>query len=183
MEFLKMKEVRIGVAAPDFELPGIDGKTYRLSDYRGKIVVLDWWSAECPASERYDPWFNEMMAHYGKHGVTFLMIDSNAIYDEDEMRRVAKERKVKFPILRDRGNRVADIYGALTTPHLFVVDRRGKLAYEGAIDDQTWNIHVPTKNYLTTVLDALVAGKATPITASTPFGCTIKRTWPKEAEV
>lgn len=182
LEFLKMKEVKIGAPAPDFELPALDGKTCRLSDYKGKIVVLDWWSAECPASKRYDPWFNEMIDRYGKHGVAFLMIDSNAIYDDDEIKRVAKERRVKFPILRDVGNRVADVYGALTTPHLFVVDRAGILAYEGAIDDQTWNIHVPTKNYLTTVLDALVAGKPAPITASTPFGCTIKRNWPREDE-
>ena len=182
MEFLKLKEVKIGAEAPDFELPAMDGKIHRLSDYRGHIVVLDWWSAACPASKRYDEWFNQMTEEYMKDGVQFLMIDSNAIYDDDEIKKVAKGRKVRFPILRDTGNKVADIYGALTTPQLFIVDKKGKLVYVGAIDDQTWNNPTPTKNYMTGVLDALVAGKAPPYTSTTPFGCTVKRSWPKEEE-
>ena len=182
MEFLKLKEVRIGAEAPDFELPAMNGKVHRLTDYRGKIVVLDWWSAECPASKRYDEWFNQMVEKYSKHGVQFLMIDSNAIYDDDEIRSVSRERAVKFPVLRDVGNKVADIYGALTTPQIFVVDRKGVLVYDGAIDDQTWNNQSPTKNYMTAVLDALIAAKAPPYTSTTPFGCTVKRSWPKDED-
>lgn len=177
MEFLQRRQLKIGEKVPDFTLPSMDGKTYRLSDPLGHIVVIDWWSAECPASARYDAFFNSLLDSYAEKGVKLLAIDSNAIYDDDEIRRIMKARSIRFPILRDRGSKIADVFGAITTPHVFVLGPDGSLAYEGAIDDQSWSNTKPTQNYLLQVLDALLAGKPSPFTFKEPFGCSVKRSW------
>jgi peroxiredoxin len=175
--YLAKKKATVGNPAPDFTLPDTDGNPVSLSAHRGKIVVLDWWSAECPASERYDKWFSRRHFEWQERGAVLLAIDSNSIYDDDEIRRIRSARAIPFPILRDRGAVVADLYGAKTTPHGFVIDRDGALAYEGAIDDQSWSNAVPKVNYLEQVVTALLDGKKSPLTAVEPFGCSVKRGW------
>ncbi len=176
-EFLEKKQARIGEPAPDFTLKDLEGKTYRLSSYRGKIVVLDWWSAECPASRRYDDYFNARYQMWREKGVEILGIDSNAIYDDNFIRQEIEKRGILFPILRDYEAKVADLYGALTTPHVFVVDREGILRYEGAVDDQTWTHVTPKVIYLDQVIEALLANREPPFQETQPFGCSVKRNW------
>lgn len=171
----QVSESLVGAVAPDFELRDMEGQTHRLSDYRGQIVVLNFWSAECPVSEAFDPYFSERADGWRKDGIVLLAIDSNSHYDDDAIRRVAQARGVRFPILRDHGNRVADLYGALTTPHVYVIDREGIVRYQGAVDDRTFRKRVPEVNYLDQVLSELLEGKPLTYTRTEPFGCTIVR--------
>lgn len=163
--------------APLFELRDLEGRLYRLQDYRGRIVVVNFWSAECPISEDYDAYFNEFVDRYAPQGVVLLAVDSNTYEDERILREALSQRTLKFPVLRDPGNKVADLYGAETTPHVFVVDQKGILRYRGHVDDRSWRQKHPTTNYLELVVKALLAGESPPVRERPPFGCTINRAW------
>ncbi len=163
--------------APDFELYDVEGRRHRLRDYRGRIVVVDFWSAECPISRDYDPYFSEFAERFAAHGVVVLAVDSNTYEDEGVFHEAVRTRNLSFPVLRDKGNQVADLYGAETTPHVFVVDREGLLRYRGHVDDRSWQQKHPTTDYLEQVVRALLAGEEPPVTERPPFGCTINRAW------
>ncbi len=171
----KLPKAAVGQAAPDFALPDLDGRLHRLADYQGQIVILDFWSAECPVSQAVDPYFNERWEEWARQGIVFLAIDSNSHYNDEEIRRARAERALRFPILRDRGNKVADAYGALTTPHIFLVDRQGLLRYRGAVDDRSFRKREPEVNYLEEALAAVLAGRPVPRPETEPYGCTIVR--------
>ncbi len=168
---------KVDKPAPLFELHDLEGHLYRLQDYRGRIVVINFWSAECPISQDYDLYFNEFVERYEPQGVVLLAIDSNTYEDEAIFREALSQRSLKFPVLRDPGNAVADLYGAETTPHVFVVDREGILRYRGHVDDRSWRQKHPTTNYLELVVRALLAGEPPPVRERPPFGCTINRAW------
>ncbi len=174
MEGIREK-VAVGQIAPDFCLPDTEGRTHCLADYRGRIVILNFWSAECPVSEELDVYFNQRCQQWIREGIVVLAIDSNSHYGDDEIRRAKAERGLLFPILRDRGNAVADLYDALTTPHVFLIDRDGVLRYRGAVDDRTFRKRVPERNYLEEALAAVLAGRPVPWPETEPYGCTIVR--------
>ena len=176
-DFLDSKQVKIGDVVEDFALPAMDGKTYRLSDCRGSVVVIDFWSAECPISEQYDPFFKKLHSQWTDRGVRLLAIDSNATYGQDKIRAVMEARGIVFPILLDRGNIIADRFGALTTPHVYILDRQGRLAYEGAVDDRSWAQKEARVNYVEQALEAVLQGRTPPVQQTEPFGCTIERQW------
>ena len=163
----------LNLPAPSFSLPDLDGAQHSLEDYLGKIVILNFWSSECGWTERVD---RELAPHLARWGaaVFLLPIESNDNERLEEVRRTAKERGLPT-VLLDAGQSVADRYGAVTTPHLFVVDRIGILRYRGAFDDVTFRQRTPTKSYLAPAVDALLTGRV-PDPADTPtFGCTIVR--------
>ncbi len=171
----------LGEMAPPFELAGVDGQRYRLADYAGSIVVLDFWSAHCPWSQHYDGWLAEQAPLWAAAGIHLLAIASNADEDPALVATTAAERGLAFPILLDSGGRVADAYGAETTPQIFVVDRAGRLAYRGAIDDRSFRQRQATRSYLSDALEALAAGRQ-PVPAETPpYGCARVRYAPVEA--
>ncbi|MGH2541473.1 MAG: redoxin domain-containing protein [Ardenticatenaceae bacterium] len=159
----------------DFELPAVDGRPYRIHEQMKEVLVINFWSAECPISQQYDPYFNGFTKSYGPKGVAFLAIDSNVYEDAQDILRAIAERKIVFPILRDAGNIIADYFNAQTTPHLFVFDRLGRLRYRGAVDDITFKNKVATVNYLEQTVDALLLGRAVPLRETPPYGCTIER--------
>ena len=166
----------LGAPAPDFELPAVNGdQTVRLSDLRGHVVVIDFWSSECPWSQRYDPYFSERMPVWAEQGIRFLAVNCNADETDEQVRVALAEHGLPFTVLRDAGNVVADAYGAITTPHVFVVDRDGKLAYRGAVDDRTFRQKVATVKYLDEALAALLAGRAPEQAHTKARGCTIVR--------
>jgi len=169
------EEIVIGQIAPDFCLPDTEGRIHRLADYRGQIVILDFWSAECPVSKEFDSYFNQRYQQWVSRGITLLAIDSNSHYEDDMIRQVKVERGLLFPILRDRGNVVADLYDARTTPHVFIIDRDGVLRYRGAIDDRTFRKRVPERHYVEEALAAILAGLPVPQPETEPYGCTIVR--------
>lgn len=161
--------------APDFELPDLDGNAYQLSEYRGQVVVVDFWSAECPISREYDEYFNELTERFDSDEVALLAVDSNVYGDETILTTAVETRDLHFPVLRDAGNEIADDYGAKTTPHVFIVDREGVLRYRGHVDDRSWQQKEPTTNYVIPVVEALLEDEEPPIQQSDHFGCTINR--------
>jgi peroxiredoxin len=164
--------------APAFALTGIDGKTYRLSGYAGSIAVLDFWSARCPWSQHYDGWLAEQAPRWAGQGIHLLAVAANVDEDPALIAAAAAERRLTFPILLDAGCRAVDAYGAETTPHIFVIDRAGRLAYRGAIDDRSFRQRTATRNYLRDALVALLAGRQPEPAETPPYGCALVRFLP-----
>ena len=160
-------------AAPLFSLPALDGTPYRLQDWRGKVVILDFWSAECPWSERCDQELLSYLPAWGE-AVRLVTIASNANEADDLLARAAALRGLPL-VLRDAQQKVADLYQAQTTPHLFVVDGQGVLRYQGALDDVTFRKRTPTQPYLRQAVEAVLAGNAPDPAHTPPYGCTIVR--------
>lgn len=159
--------------APDFELPDLQGDLYRLSDSRGKIVIINFWSAECPHSERADRYLRTLLKGWeGK--VVVLPIASNRNESIQTVAEAANARRIP-QILIDLDHVVADLYGAVTTPHVFVLDREGILRYRGAVDDITFRHREATQFFLRDAVDALL-NRQFPARSETPaYGCTIVR--------
>ena len=174
--FLEKKVVKLGETVPDFALSDTEGKSVRLSSFRGKPVMIHFWSAKCPFVLRYEERFQNITSDYQNQGVTVFAIDSNENEPLDEIKKVAAERKLNYPVLRDPANQVADQFGAVTTPHVYIIDGEGVLRYEGAVDDQGWaEDNTPKIHYVRDALDAVLVGKDVPVTETKTVGCTVKR--------
>ncbi len=158
---------------PDFELPDLHGAIHRLSQYRGKIVIVNFWSCECPHSERTDKAILSMLAQW-REDVTMLTIASNRNESAEEVSRAAEQRKLPL-VLVDAQCAIADLFEAQTTPHVFVIDREGILRYRGAVDDVTFRKRTPSRFYLDEAVEALLAGHFPPNFESAPYGCAIVR--------
>lgn len=165
--------INLNEPAPDFELPDLDGGLRRLSAYRGRIVVVNFWSCECPHSARTD---KAIMSTYAqlKDDVALLSIAANRNESVEALINSARERRLPL-VLRDADCRVANLYEAQTTPHVFVVDRAGILRYRGAIDDATFRKRTPARFFLDEAVEALLAGNLPPVTESPASGCAIVR--------
>ncbi len=159
--------------APDFALPDLDGNTHRLSDYRGHIVIINFWSAECPHAARTDEALRPWLEAWGGE-VILLPIAANANEPPEMLRRVAEARGLPF-VLHDEQRKVADLYGALTTPHVFLVDREGILRYQGAFDDVTFRQPQPKRLYIKEAVEALLTGRLPEVDSTPAYGCTIVR--------
>lgn len=177
------KEIAIGAKAPDFKLLGVDGKYYSLSDAlkKNKVVVVVFTCNHCPVAKAYEDRLVALQKDYKDKGVLILAINSNDPNYPGEgmenMKKRAKEKKFNFPYIIDETQKIARAYGARVTPHIFVVGKDGKIAYRGAIDDSK-NPRRVKKRYLRDAIDALLAGKAVPVSSTKAFGCTIK--WKKK---
>jgi peroxiredoxin len=159
--------------APEFTLPDLDGRIHMLSDYRGQIVIVNFWSAECPHSERFDADITARLPEWDVE-VVLLSIASNANEPDEMVTEAARRRKVPI-LLKDADQSVADRYEAQTTPHVFVIDRKGILRYRGAVDDVAFRQRVATKFYLKDAVEALLDERDPEIREVQPFGCTIVR--------
>ena len=165
--------LEINQPAPQFTLPDLDGRIHMLSDYRGRIVIVNFWSAECPHSERVDANITACLAEWGD-SVTLLSIASNANESDEMINGAANRRKIPV-LLRDADQTVADRYEALTTPHAFVIDRQGILRYRGAVDNVGFRQRVATEFYLKEAVEALLCNRLPEVTEMPPFGCTVVR--------
>lgn len=171
-----------GQPAPDFTFTDLSGKTQKLSDFRGKVVVLEWLNPACPYVLRHYRSGNlpDIQAIAAADGVVWLQINSTAMGDLDAAKSVEwqqKNRVVATAYLRDQNGRLGRLYGARTTPHLYVIAKDGMLAYQGAIDDQpnasvanTTSAH----NYVKAALAALKAGQQVEKATTQPYGCGVK---------
>jgi hypothetical protein len=134
---------------------------------------LNFWSAECPWSERADRLISSWLANWGKN-VSLWTLAANANEPPEQLLRAASERGLAV-VLLDSSQVVADLYTAQTTPHVYVIDQQGILRYRGAVDDVTFRQRTPTRYYLQEAIDALLAGRL-PEPADTPsYGCTVVR--------
>lgn len=168
--------LRAGMPAPDFSLPDVlSGETIQLARLRGRPAIVNFWSAECPWSRKFDEYFLECARIWADRGVWLLFVNSNdneAVYD---MQDLAEELGITNPLLRDKHNIVADAYGAQTTPHLFVIDPNGIIVYQGAVDDRSFRQQEATINYLDAAVDALLRGEPPPYADTPAYGCAIVR--------
>ena len=144
-----------------------------LSDYRGKIVVVNFWSAECPHAERADREFVKYLKDWGEH-VVLLSIASNGNESPEQISSVARQHGIKL-VLMDADHSVADRYEAQTTPHVFIADEFGLLRYCGAFDDVAFRQREATQLYAKNAVDALLNGNMPNPLDTKPFGCTIVR--------
>jgi len=154
-------------------LPDLGGRIHMLSDYRGRIVIVSFWSAECPHSERADSLLLEALAGWGEN-VVLLPVAANSNENLELIARVSRQRKLPL-VLRDEDHAVADRYEAQTTPHAFLVDSQGCLRYRGAVDDVSFRQREPTQSYLIDAVNALQAGRDPQPAETQPFGCMIVR--------
>ena len=163
----------INQPAPDFELPAPQGNLHRLRNYRGRLVIVNFWSAECPHSERTDQLMLDSLANWGEE-VVILPIASNRSEAAQMVEEVAKTRRIPT-VLLDRENIVADLYEAVSTPHVFVVDREGLLRYRGAVDDVRFRQPKGTRFYLEEVIETLLDGRKPVLEETLAYGCAIVR--------
>lgn len=159
--------------ALDFELPDINGHIQRLSDYRGRIVVVNFWSCECPHSERTDRSLMATFIQWGEE-VVMLTIAANRSESAEAVAEAAKTRRLPR-VLMDASCIVADLYEAQTTPHAFVIDREGILRYRGAVDNVAFRQRMPTRFYVEEAVEALLENRLPAVQESPAFGCVIVR--------
>jgi peroxiredoxin len=171
----------VGTNAPGFELKGIDGKTHSLADYKGKVVVLEWVNPHCPFSDRHarEKTMSELAKQHGE--VVWLGINStNSRSDNFESpadyQGYVQRNGISYPVLYDETGSTGHAYGARTTPHMFIVDAQGKIAYNGAIDDDPSGRKAKPErvNYVGKGLDAERGGGKPDPAATKPYGCTVK---------
>jgi peroxiredoxin len=167
----------IGSAAPDFQLTSVDGKAFSLADAAKshKATVVMFIATKCPYSNAYNDRMKKMADEYAARGVQFVGINSNVSEPADEVQKHGKEHGFAFPLMKDPGNKVADMYDAKRTPEVFVVDAQGKVRYHGRIDENYEDASKVTSPDLRNALDALLAGQQVKNTETKAFGCTIKR--------
>ncbi|MFN8383872.1 MAG: redoxin domain-containing protein [Anaerolineales bacterium] len=165
--------MNINEPVPDFELPGLNGRLHRLSDYRGRIVIVNFWSCECPHSERTDKAIMSMFVQW-QDDVSMLTIASNRNETAEDVANVSKARRLPT-VLLDANCEMADLFEAQTTPHVFVIDRDGILRYRGSVDDVTFRQRVPTRFFLDLAVESLLEGHSLELTESPAYGCTIVR--------
>jgi peroxiredoxin len=165
--------MQINQPAPDFELPDLQGNLCKLSDYRGKIVIVNFWSAECPHSERTDRSTMACLVQWGGE-VEMLSIAANRSESACRVEEAAKSRRL-LRVLMDAEQVVANLYEAVATPHVFVIDREGILRYRGAVDDVTFRQRKATRFFLEGAVEALLEGRLPELTETPAYGCAIVR--------
>ncbi len=179
-------EVQAGKAAPDFSFTDLNGKTHKLSDFRGKPVVLEWVNSGCPVVKRHYNTGNMQSTQQdaAAHGAVWIQINSGhpgAQGDLDNAKALEWQKKqgvVATAYTRDHAGKIGRLYGAKTTPHMYVIDAQGTLVYHGAIDDNPGADDAAetkaAKNYVKAALGALKAGKPVEKSSSKAYGCGIK---------
>ncbi len=167
------RPLAIGQPAPGWTLPALDGTPVSLEDFRGRLLVMNFWSAECPWSERADAELAVLMKAWGEQ-VALVTLASNANESPELIRETARRRGLPL-VLIDPAGAVADLYGAAATPHLFVIDTQGILRYQGAPDDATFRRRNPTQHYLRSAVDALLAGRLPDLAETPAYGCALVR--------
>jgi hypothetical protein len=178
-------EATVGKPAPGFNLPDSTGKTHSLSDHKGKIIVLEWLNHGCPFVKKHYNSGNmqKLQKNYGAKGVIWFSIISSApgkqgyMTPEEATETVKQKKAAPKAVLLDPEGTVGKLYGAKTTPHMYIIDSEGVLVYNGGIDDirstSTDDI-AQAKNYVRMALDELLAGKKVTVQTSRPYGCSVK---------
>lgn len=164
----------VGSTLDNFSLSDVNGKTQTLNGLKGtKGSVVIFLSAQCPVVKGYNERISQIAAEYASKGINFIGVNSNATETIDWVKSHADEN-YKFPVLIDKGNKIADKLGASVTPEAFFLDANNVLLYHGAIDNDKSGQNVTTA-YLKAAFDASLAGKKIERTSANAFGCSIKR--------
>ena len=171
----KSSGISIGQPVADFKLPDADGKAHSLDSVKGKNgTVLIFISAQCPMVRAYNERIEKLAQDYRSKGVNVVGINSNATESADDIKRHINDYKFSFVVLRDAGNKIADMLGAERTPEVYFLDASNKLVYHGRIDNHR-DVTLVQANDLRDAIDATLAGKPVVKTETAAFGCSIKR--------
>jgi peroxiredoxin len=187
---LEIKTLEIGAKAPNFVLPGVDGKTHRLAEYdKAKVLVIVFTCNHCPTAQAYEERIKKLAADYKDKGVALVAISPNdpkaVRLDElgytdlsdslDEMKIRAKDKGYNFPYLYDGDKQeVSKAYGPVATPHVFVFDSERKLRYVGRVDDNEKQPDKVASQDARNAVETLLASKPVPVETTKTFGCSIK---------
>lgn len=174
--------VDIGQPAPDFTGTDINGKTIKLSDYKGQIVVLESYNSDCPfCHDQYSGATQALQKELTGKGVVWLLV--NSVNPRNPSHRTPAEAKQEWSDLKiaatawidDSSGKIGRLYGMKTTPHVFVINKDGNVVYEGAMDDHPDPFHDPktARNYVHEAVDDLLAGKPIEVTETKPYGCAV----------
>jgi peroxiredoxin len=169
----------LGARAPDFDLPGVDGKNYSLASFRGKPALVVIFSCNhCPYVKDYEDRMVSIQREYAEKGAQLVAINANdeKAYPEDSLPDMVKRSKQKgfnFPYLRDESQEVVEAYGGVCTPHVFAFDGNRVLRYRGRIDDSRDSSKVSSPD-LRNALDDILQGREVRVPDTRPFGCSIK---------
>ena len=177
--------VEVGQPAPDFTGQGSDGKTYHLSDLKGRFVVLEWHNQGCPfVRKHYDSGnMQRLQEQWTVKGVVWLTVISSApgkqgyVTASEENGYLKRMKAYPTAAILDPDGTIGHLYGAKTTPHMFVIDRAGTLIYAGAIDDRPSTDPEDVKgadNYVTDALVSAMANRPVRISNTNSYGCSIK---------
>lgn len=176
--------VNNGDKAPAFTLQDIEGNTVSLSDYAGKVVVLEWINPGCPFVKKF--YTNKDMGHFQKDAMdmdaVWLSINSTNPDHKDylspaESKEWAGKHGHKALWLMDPDGTVGQAYGARTTPHMFIIDKDGTVVYQGAIDsirDASPESIGEAENHVIAALEAMTGGEEIPDAQTRPYGCSVK---------
>jgi len=179
------QQAKLNESAPDFKLTDSNGSEHSLSDFADKFVVLEWINYDCPfVKKHYDSKnMQSLQETYTAKDVVWLAICSSnkgkqGNFSFEEINKKSKSHGAKFTAyLIDEDGIVGKMYGAKTTPHMYVIDKNGMLVYAGGIDDKaTTDVDDinDSKNYVSTALDELLTGNNVSVQSSTPYGCSVK---------
>ncbi|MFQ5878349.1 MAG: thioredoxin family protein [Acidobacteriota bacterium] len=172
-------ELPIGAAGPDFHLRGTDGKTYSLDSVAGlKGTAIIFTCNQCPYSRGYEDRLIDLANAFQPEGIHFIAINPNdpARVPGDAFEQMvarAEEKGFPYPYVVDETQEVAAAYGARVTPHVFLLDADGRLAYRGRVDDSLEENDVTSRDFRA-ALEALAAGKQVPVSETRAFGCSVK---------
>jgi peroxiredoxin len=175
----------VGQPAPPFTLVDSHGKSHSMSDLEGRLVVLEWWNCECPFVNKHygGGSMQRLQKEWTGKGVVWLTISSSGpgkqgYVDGPSADSFMKEKGgAPTAVLLDHDGKVGRAYGAKTTPHMFVIDKKGTVAYAGGIDDKpsTEQADLATAtNYVQAALEELSAGRPVSTPTSDPYGCSVK---------
>ena len=174
----------IGKPAPDFSATDINGKTVKLSDYKGKIVVLESYNSDCPfCNNQYKTGATQdLQMDLAAKGIVWLIVNSvnpnNASHRPPDQARqeIADKKIIATAWIDDSSGAVGHLYDMKTTPDMYVIDKNGVLVYQGAIDDKPDPQHDPrtAHNYVRETVNSLLAGKSVEVSQTKPYGCSVK---------
>lgn len=173
------QKAAVGEKAPGFTLTDQDGKEHSLSDFAGKVVVVEMFNEDCPYVVKHyrEGHMNKLADKYKEQGVVWLAVNPTVGKSNESNKSIAEKWSIDRPILNDAGGAVAATYRATNTPHMYVIDKDGTLKYMGAIDsnrsDKTEDIAEAT-NYVDQALTAVLAGNEVETPETKAYGCTIK---------
>lgn len=182
---LVFAEPVVGEPAPDFTLTDISGQTRSLSEFTGQFVVLEWFNHDCPFVRKHYGSGNtqRLQQAYTDKGVVWLSINSSApgkqgsLTPHQAAQLTQEKQAVPTAVFLDERGEVGRLYGAKTTPHLFVINPAGVLIYAGAMDDRPSTDPADVDgahNYVAAALDAALAGQPVAVAATQPYGCSVK---------
>jgi peroxiredoxin len=182
---LGLAETEVGKTAPNFSLPDTSGKKLSLANFKGKYVVLEWYNPDCPFVGKHYKSGNMqgLQKEFTSKGVVWISIDSSApgeqgSYPPEKLNEIsARDGAARTALLVDPDGRVGRLYGAKTTPDMYVINPDGILVYKGAIDNMRSTDLADVKtatNYVRAALQETMAGKPVTTADTRPYGCSVK---------